>query len=330
MTDVVDQEEVEQELTPEQEAAETAAFEAAFNGARSNTGRAEGTLENDAEGKPLVKEEAAKPNEEDTAKAEADAQAEAAAKAAADAAAEENAPVAVTKSELAALRAVAGQVATLQDELRRSNDSTAGRIGSLKQTLDAVKEQAKQGIKPSALHLKRLTEEFPQLGEMLKADLEEAFGPGEAAPAAAADAPAQDEGKEAGAPAPAAAPEVDPLANPVVQKQLQALEMKIVEGVHPDWRNLKATPEFATWRNNLPAAAQQLLGSTWDSNVLKDAFADFKSWNTRRLAAADANKQRDKRMADAIPATAGTQAAATAVDDDDAFLSGFKRAKGNR
>lgn len=320
---------VEQELTPEQELAEDALFEAAFNTARGDKHHAEGTLENDANGQPLVKEGQTEPDEDDTAKADAEAQAAAEAQAQVDAEADANAPVVLTKSELAALRAVAGQVTTLQDELRRANDTTAGRIGSLKQTLDAVALQAKQGVKPTLNQLKRLEGEFPELAKLLTQDLEDAFGAGSAAQAPAAEHQAQDDDKASGD-APGAESTVDPLLNPVVKARLMAKEMEIVDAVHPDWRDLKATPEFNIWRTSLPAAAQELLGSTWDSKVMKDAFTDFKSWNSKRIAAQDANKERGKRLANGVPATTGTQTGANAVDDDAAFLSGFKHARGNR
>lgn len=318
---------VELETTPEQDAAADAAFEAAFNNARGDTPNAEGTLEHGANGQPLVKEvetgqdDASKKAASDEAEAQAAAQAQAAAEA------EENAPATVTKSELAALRAVAGQVTALQDELKRTSDATAGRIGSLYQTLDTVKAQAKQGIKPTLNQLKRLSGEFPELAILLTQDLEEAFGTGNATQVAEAGHQEDTEGKASGE-APGAAPVVDPFADPRVQKTLREKEMAIVDEAHPDWRDLNATPEFNEWRSALPQAAQQLLSSTWDSKVMKDAFTDFKSWNSKRTAAADANKQRGKRLENAVPATTGATSGANAVDEDAAFLSGFKKASG--
>ena len=321
--------EVEQELTPEQEAADDAAFEAAFNSARGLEPRTEGTtLQNDASGQPLVKEVI--PEQDDSAEqAAAAAQAETDAAAAAEA--EANAPVAITKAELDALRAVAGQVTQLQAELKRTNDTTSGRLGSLKQTLDAVKAQAQQGVKPTFKQMKRLEGEFPELAKLMSEDLEDAFGaPAAAAPAAAAEQhQAEDEGKASGD-APGAQADVDPLANPHVQKVLKEKEMAIVDEAHPDWRDLSKTPEFTAWKTSLPAAAQQLLVSSWDSKVLKDAFTDFKSWNSKRSAAADANKQRDKRLANAVPATTGAPTGANAIDEDAAFQQGFNSARGNR
>lgn len=333
----VQDQEVEQELTPEQEAADDAAFEAAFNNARGDKPHAEGSTDKDADteaaaGTKVSTEQDGKDKAAADAAADVEAQAAAQAKAQADAEAEANAPATVTRAELDALRAVAGQVTALQDELKRSNEKTFGHIGSLKQTLDAVKSQAQQGIKPTVFQLESLSKEFPEMAELFRGDLEKAFGAGNATQAEA-DKPgdqasqAEGDGKASDAQAQATEPP-DPFADPRVQETLRAKEMAIVDILHPGWKALRATPEFNEWRKGLPAPAQQLLGSTWDSKVMNDAFTDFKTWQGKRAAAADASKQRGKRLENGIPPTSGAVTGQNAIDEDAAFLQGFKKASG--
>jgi hypothetical protein len=317
-------------LTPEQEAQAEAEFMAAFNTTREQTmPHVEGSTDTTNNADRHAAESNGQDGHEDDAAARAQAEADAAAaQAAADAAAqaqaqaEANAPVALTKAEVEALRAAAATIPQLQEELRRTRDTTAGKIGSIQQELKAIAARAADGQKPALAQLKRLRAEFPELGQMLEEDLADAF----ATPAAANPDP---QGNAGDAPAPQADPVmVDPLADERVQQVLKQKEQAIVDAVHPDWRDLRKTPEFSEWRSQLPQAAQDLLASSWDAKVLVDAFKGFKDWKHKRdeqaAAQADANKQRGKRLENAIPATRGSTTGINAVDDDAAFEAGFK------
>lgn len=318
-------------------------FEAGFNSTSSGAGQPGAgngsNLGNDAGNEDPAAAAAA-------AQAAADAEAAAAIQAEVDRlAAEANAPVTITKADLDAMRAQLAQLPALEQQLHQTRDSMAGRLGSLNQTIDALKAQASKGGIPAIKALSRLEKEFPELGSMLREDLAEAFGGG-AAPAA--NAGQQEDRTQAGG-QPASQEHVDPLNHPEVVKTLQKKEMSIVDVIHPGWRGkqnddgtytpgLIDSPEFKEWRAGLPPTAQQMLGNTWDSGVLKDALAHFKSWNTERTsraqdtaaAQAAAAKQRDKRLANAAPATTGAPTGINAVDEDAAFASGFERARGGR
>jgi hypothetical protein len=326
------------ELTPEQQAQEDADFEAAFNQVAGTTPTTESATESkDAD--PAV--DAEEVGQDDEAKAAAEAAAAAQAQADADAAAAQaqadaaNAPVTITQADLDAIRAQLARVPDLEAELRRVHDTTAGRIGSLKQSIDALKDKAGSGNKMAIKQMKRLSEEYPELAQMLMEDLNDASGDGgtTAQPEAQAQGDEQASGDNPGADAAAEpAVQVDPLEHPEVQKRLRAAEMAIVSAVHPDWRTLPSQPEFTAWTNQLPPAAQQMLANSWESKVMIDAFNDFKDWKAKRdtqaQAQAETNKQRDKRLAGAIPATTGAPTGANAVDDDEAFAAGFKSVRG--
>lgn len=331
-------------------------FEAAFNSARALQDGAPTIAAN-----PGADADIKTPEDEDpaaaaaAAQAAAEAEATAAAQAEADRiAAEANAPVTITRAQLDAMQAqlaMLDRLPTLEQQLAQQRDSVAGRFGSLNQTIDALKAQAGKGGIPAIKALKRIEQEWPELGAMLREDLTESFaGDPAAAPAAGADDPGQggqqDQPGKASGDAPGANP-VDPLENPAVVKVLQQKEMAIVDAIHPGWRGTKHedgsytpglvdSPEFKEWRAGLPPHAQQVLGSTWDHQVLKGAIEHFKHDQAQRQAAAQAaataqaaaSKQRDNRLAHAAPATTGAPTGSHALDEDAAFADGFNKARG--
>lgn len=324
----VQDDQVEQ-LTPEEDAQADADFEAAFNQTREQSHVEGTTATNDAPAAPTAKVEDEPTDEDAAAQAEADAQAQAAADAQARAQAEADAPVQLTKKQLDDLQAQLAAIPMLQDELRKTRDTTAGKLGSIQQQMQSLADKAAAGQRPAQAQLKRLKAEFPELGQMLEEDLSEAFGSTQAQDPGQPGDRRADDGNQ-----PPVQHQVDPLADERVQHVLRQKDMAIVDAVHPDWRNLKATTEFNEWRQGLPPAAQQLLATTWDAQVMVDAFAHFKSdmatRATQAQAQAQARNQRGKRLDAAIPATTGSPSGINAPDDDAAFEAGFNSVRPGR
>jgi hypothetical protein len=313
----------DEELTPEQEAAADAEFEAAFNAARGDEPGAESTTsKNDAN----ADADKTGTDQDDDAKAEA----EAAAKAAAEAEAAANAPVTITKADYDRLMTIANEVPNLREQLTKTHDTVAGRIGSLQQTINALKSKAEGGNRASIKQLKRLESEFPELANLLREDLSEAFG-------GASDATDTDEGKgkdqqqtDAKAAAPTGADTVDPRVEEA-EERARLAEMKVVDVKHPGWREFIRTDDFKAWKSTLPPVAIDLLESTWNADVMTDAFNDFKKWSEQRQAARTTKQQSDKRLEHAMTPTDGSGATgAHVVDDDAAFEAGFKKVRGGR
>jgi hypothetical protein len=308
--------EQENQLTPEQEAAEDAAFEAGFNAV--NPIADETTSENNAGANANLNPDGNTDDGDEQARLEAEAAAEAERKAREEA----EAPVTITKGQFDKLMMIADEVPNLREQMTKTHDTVAGRIGSLQQTIKTLQERAGQGNRASIKQLKRLEEEFPQLAQLLKEDLSEAFGPGETNQPSQLeqqqqnDAPLQDQSGQG---------QGNPLENPEVQKVLQQKEMAIVEAVHPGFRQLAATPEFSEWKATLPPVAVNLLDSSWDAqNVMIPAFNDFKKWKQQREAAKSAKQQNDKRLERGIAPTDGApRTGQHVVDEDAAFEAGF-------
>lgn len=327
------------ELTPEQIAAEAAAdadFEAAFTNARSEELGTEGTTSSStsdaAAPAPGGQEHGGtNPDQLDTDPETGTPPADGGTAATAE---DEDAPVTITRRQLAELVGVRDTVAALQAELRQTVDSTNGRFGSIQQTLKQVKEQAVNGIRPSFAQMEALEEAFPELAEVMKRDLERAFGAGnatqpgsEGAKNEGDDIQLDDDSGASGAPAPGAAPAVNPLEAPEVRQALREANLAVVDAKHEGWRALPKTPEWQEWQNQLPATARELLRTTGDPATMIDAISDFKGWMGQRAAAASASNQRGKRLEHAVPATNGTAAVRSTVTDDDAFEDGFKSAR---
>lgn len=329
---------VQTPLTPAENAAADADFEAGFAATVGNTTAGGQTLEHDASGKPLVndapkdddaeEDPAAKAAAEEAARLAAEAEARAAAEA------EANAPANITKAQAEQLLQAAALVPQLQQELARTRDTTAGKIGSLKQTLDAVQAAAAKGQAPTVRQLKRLEAEFPELAQLLREDLADQED-GAGAPGAHGDPSGDAAASGQPGAAPANTPPADPLSDPRVQHELRQQAQQVVDTIHPDWKDLARTDEFRTWRTTLPPQAQHLLATSWRADVMVPAFNDFKAWRANQAAqaqaaaaaAATANKQRDKRLEHAMPATTGRPTGTNAVDEDAAFLSGFNETR---
>lgn len=336
MADVLEHEE-EQAVHMTDDAAESAAFEAAFNTARDITPAAAGTsTDADKDAATLEVKTATEPTEEEKAAAAATAQAKAEEEARAKAEAEANAPAVITKAELDALRAAAARVAQIDTEFAGQNQKLFGHLGAMKQKiLDEVKGMQAKGKAPTKLQLARMEKEFPELAAVLQEDLTGYFGDGEASTAAPAteEATAKSGDGTPGAEAPGATTQTeaqndDPLARPEVQKLLREKEMSIVDALHPGWKDMTKTSDFIQWKKSLPTAAQQLLGSTWDSKVLNDAFTSFREHQARAKAVEEENKQRSKKLERAIPPVGGAAPVNAVVDEESAMVAAFNKTRG--
>ena len=312
-------------LTPEQIAADMAAdddFLAAFNNAHSDTLDTEGTTGSSTQADAAAV--APEPVEQASAPAATEAPPET------TTVDEDDAPVVITRRQLAELTGVGATVAALQAEMRRSMDSTNGRIGSIQQTLKDVREQASKGLRPSFDQMEALENDFPELADSIKRDLGKIFGKGnETQP----ETTGTTEGDgitdvASGADAPGVAPAVNPLETPEVRQALRQAHLAIVDARHEGWRSFPATPEWQSWQEQLPPTARELLRTTSDAETLSEALNDFKGWKQKHAAATTATNQRGKRLENAIPATTGSTAPVRSTQtDDEAFEAGFKQAR---
>ena len=230
----------------------------------------------------------------------------------------------LTESQLKTQLAKVGEVDTLRDQVSKLRDTVMGRTGNLEQIVKELRERpAGQGFKVSGAQLKRVREGYGELADLLAEDLSEIVS----APAAAAETDA-DLAKKVSA-------EFEPKLQEL-QKKLdesnqrntqdkQESEMRRVTEKHPDWATERNTSEFKLWKQTLPAEAQNVLATTWNSEVLIKAFDGFKTW---KAAGATPKPDSTKRLENAITPKSNSAAPAKAVLPDEEGLSvGFNKVR---
>lgn len=292
-------------LTAEQEAAADAEFGAGFN-------QAHGEEEpSHAESRP-----AKEPAKVEPPKVEAKP--------------EKPAPAAPAKTavvETPVQYAKAGEVEELRKQIATNHDKVFGTFGELRAAIKATAANPSgQTVKVTKDALKSLRAAgYDEIADLLGADLE---GLAVANSQGSLDQVTFDKA-------------VDEKVAKATSTLERATEKKLLTLAHPDWSACFHAEDFKVWRATLPAAAQQVIDHGWDSMHLAGALADFKEWRakaetakadlaakaTADAAAAEAAKERDKRLEGAITPEGGG-AASGAPNEDDAFLNAFKNARG--
>ncbi|MBK8359332.1 MAG: hypothetical protein IPL15_10275 [Comamonadaceae bacterium] len=238
-------------------------------------------------------------------------------------------PAVAPEPEVAATPALAGlteeQITTALARVSQQQatiDKLGGRIGHLIQQVEQLKSTPRTVAEQRSFDLKltRLTENFPELAEILREDLKD-MGPGEAAAPAAAGPTFTAE-------------DVDKIVTEKLtafqHQQERAMEVKVLGSAHPDWEQVIKTPQFAIWRDNVIADGKELMESE-NAAFISRKLTEFKDWAKTTVvtapvatppAPAATNRQ---RLANAVlPRTAAAQPAQSPVTEEDAFMAAFK------
>jgi hypothetical protein len=107
------------------------------------------------------------------------------------------------------------------------------------------------------------------------------------------------------------------------------VEQRLLTKAHPDWQQLRTTPEWGAYVQALPEAERDALNASWDADVIGSHFAKFKA---QREAAKKpttpappppnpADARRGRMRAAVTPSGSGT---APATDPQEAFNEGFR------
>lgn len=190
------------------------------------------------------------------------------------------------------------------DKLKERESKLFGTLGSLKQSIDAIKSQP-QAPQGSAVKLngalKRLSAEFPEMAAMLSEDLNEALQG--SAGAGGYDNAALDSRLE---------------------QSSKAMELKLLSMAHRGWEKDVQTPEFAQWKGTLAPDELQIVNDSWDAVSVSAVLDKFKEW---KGAATQTKQVRQSRLEAAITPR-GNKAPTPSLSEDDAFIAGFKSARG--
>jgi len=309
------EQEQQQETTAEQQADDDAALEAGFHLARGEEPPAEATA-SETDGKTETDTTAASGTEagDDASGTETETQA-----------GTEGAPGQASQQLLAGLtedqiKDLFAKVPNLESRLA-AYDAEIRKVHGKFGEINSKLQQA--GVRKIG-KLSRLSEEFPEIAEMLAADLSDILTGGsgglspeqsQAAEAAAADRGKTDEGAI-----------TEEKVQARINAAVSAVEEKLLTVMHADWKQVAASPEFMAWLTKLPKDDHDRYRYSDDAVVAAEAFTKFKE---SRKSQKQPSARRQERLAQAI-APKGEGAAPVTQDDDAAFELGFKSIRGKR
>lgn len=217
-----------------------------------------------------------------------------------------------TEEELTALLdKVPGLDSRVTDEIRK----VYGKFGELQGTLQRL-QQGQTSRKFEAAALKRLNAEFPEIASMLAEDLSEIYSS-----APAAETKPNDKADDKATSAADVEARIAASVDAAVAKVREETERKLLTVMHPDWLEVCKTPRFAEFLKTLPEADRTKYLESNDAIVSAKAFALYKAWNPKPQKPS-AKKQ--ERLEAAITPAGGASIPATTLDDEAAFVSGFK------
>lgn len=204
--------------------------------------------------------------------------------------------------------------ATVQ-ALEQREGKVFGALGAMKQAIESLKspQRTAASTKVTAATLKRLSQEFPQLAEYLAEDLNEVLQGG-LPPAPPSTEPAP---PAAPVPAPAPAPSgPDPIT--------RQAETRVVDGLHPGWREKVRSTEFQGWLATQPEEERTKFLTSWQAEEVIGTLQAFDGW---KAESAKTKQSRQQRLEAAV-APRGNPQQAPAQTEDDAFEEGFRSVRG--
>ena len=211
--------------------------------------------------------------------------------------------VVLTAEELADLKAKAAEI----DKLKEREQRIYGTLGSLKQSIDQLRNQPRPSataVQVTKANLSKLSEMFPEMADALAQDLNGVLHTGSVDPAQFEQA-------------------VENRLNERLQQTQQMFETKVLSVVHPDWRQIVPSEDFQRWKQNLPEEVRTELDNSWDAEFIGSKLSEFKDWKGK---ATQGQQAKQRRLEAAITPRGNAQM--PAPTEDDAFLMGFKKARG--
>lgn len=200
------------------------------------------------------------------------------------------------------------QKASEVDRLKERESKVFGSIGALRQAVDQLRNQpqSKAAAAPVNIALKRMSQEYPEMAESLMEDLKESLAGGV--------------GGQAFDPR-----VVDEIVNQRLDHTSKGYEMKLLSVMHPDWRTIPASQEFAQWKGTLAPDELQIVNDSWDAIAVGDTLTKFKAWKAQT---SQAKAQRQSRLEAAATPTRGARTPTPSMTENDAFVAGFKSVRG--
>lgn len=206
---------------------------------------------------------------------------------------------ALTREELAAMRAAMADVSDMKGRLR----DAYGRIGALNDLLHKKTDEKKTEGKPAVLttvEMKRIREAYPELADDLVADLSEAL--------ANVKSTAQD------------ADEMSRLVDERVAKAAHELRKETLAERHPDWEDVKKSEVFWKWIESLPQDEQKSIQTSASPMFIAGKLDTFKAWRDKSTKA---KQKSQERLESAITPTSSAGTGKSNLSDEEAMQKAF-------
>lgn len=267
---------------------EQAGFDASFDNARADEAPATNAEQAQAE---------ANPEQADTERAGEPIQTEAPA-----------ANIGLSAEQVTAMLAKLPKIEEVETMTTQELRKVYGKFGEVNQALKELQASMQNSNKPSLnlseAKFKRLSEEYPELAELLSEDL-----------------------KEIGV-ASSQQAQIDPN---VIEERVATVKEDLARQMqhnllllqHKDYPKVVASDDFKVWAQTLPEEDQQELNNSWDAMYLGEKLSSFKDWLNKKNSGTNQRRERLERAL--IPQ--GKQAAPTpsAMTEEDGFMLAFKR-----
>lgn len=205
-----------------------------------------------------------------------------------------------TEDEIRAMHAKAQEI----DKLKEREAKIWGTLGSLKQAIERRDQTPpQQTAKLTKDTFKRLSQEFPEMAEMLAEDL------GQVTVSSGFDSS-----------------QVDRVIEERLDRERKANEVKILTVMHKDWQQVVQSPEFAQWKETISPEQRDVLENGWDAIAIGEGLSTFKEWKAKATQTAESKRQ---RLEQAItPKTVSRVAPVQTAED--AFAAGFNSVRGRK
>ena len=194
------------------------------------------------------------------------------------------------------------------DKMSKQIDRLFGTMGDIQQKLSQGQAATKKEEAEVKQEFSRLHEEYPELAGVLAEDMKAIM--------ATSNKPI----------------DIDGAVNQRLAAEIgavkEAFELKLLTMQHKDWQEQVKSNDFSLWLQTLPDTKRTEIEHSPDSAVIVDAVSDFKSWRDKTVKRGDSEQRSKKRLEDAIVPIGTSRNPPTTQSDEDAFVSGFKGARG--
>ncbi|HYN54396.1 MAG TPA: hypothetical protein VES38_06800 [Methylotenera sp.] len=217
------------------------------------------------------------------------------------------AKVGVTAEELTAMLAKLPKIEEAEQMTTAEIRKLHGKLGEFNQALQELKKNGsnKPAVNLAGNTFKRLHEEYPDLAEILAADLNETGASNNGAEATQFNS------------------NIDERVAQVREDLSKEMQTNLLLLQHRDYPKVIRSDEFNVWKQTLPTEEQQKIDDSWDAMYLGEQLTAFKDWSGKKQTG---TQERRERLERAITPK-GTQKALVpqAQTEQDGFNAAFNK-----